>query len=560
MAETYFGKELRRLQRGLKPGGRRWVYVPYDQVTDSLGPLSRENPKNLGIVMVENPWKASRRPYHKQKLALILANLRHFALDQARRGVAIRHLVTRGPYRTALEPLSKELGSLQVMEPAERELRADLEPLVKAKRLEFLPHEGWLTTRDQFHSGAGESPPWRMDSFYRHMRRETGLLMKSGKPEGGKISFDPENRLAWKGDPPAPSPPAFPRDPIKEEVGRLIARVFSHHPGRLDLDHLPATASDAQKLWDWAKKNCLPLFGPYEDAMSTRSRGLFHTRLSSLINIHRLIPGNILKEVEKMKNPLASKEGFIRQVLGWREFVRHAHSATDGFRELPGEKPPVARVPGDGGYRIWAGKPWPSLHEPQDPDGGAEPNFLDCKMPLPPAYWGEKSGLACLDRVVEDVWAEGYSHHITRLMILSNLAALLDVRPREITDWFWVAYADAYDWVVEPNVLAMGTFAVGELMTTKPYISGAAYIDRMSDFCAECRFDPRKNCPVTHLYWAFLSRHERLLNKNPRLAMPFRSLTKRGVGLQKKDRAVFKMIQKLLPEGTAVRPEDLSEI
>jgi deoxyribodipyrimidine photolyase-related protein len=554
---SFFMQELIKSQPD--PRGRRWLYVPYDQITDRVGPLSRENPDNLGIVLVENPWKGSRRPYHRQKLALILANLRHFALEQSRRGIAVRHAVTRGPYRTALVPLVKELGPLQVMEPAERELRVDLEPLVKEKAIEFIPHEGWLTNRDQFFAGAGKSPPWRMDSFYRHMRRETGVLMKGAMPDGGKLSFDQENRLPWNGDPPAPSPPSFPRDPVKEEVGRLIEQVFSRHPGRLDLDHLPATAADARKLWDWAKKNCMPLFGPYEDAMSTRSRGLFHTRLSALLNIHRLIPRDILMEVEKMKIPLASKEGFIRQVLGWREFVRHAHSSTDGFRELPGGNPPVAKVPGDGGYRRWSGRPWPFSHNPKDPDGGAEPNFLDCKMPLPPAYWGEESGLACLDQVVTGVWAEGYSHHITRLMVLSNLATLLEVRPREITDWFWVAYTDAYDWVVEPNVLAMGTFAVGGLMTTKPYISGAAYIDRMSDFCRDCRFDPKRNCPITHLYWAFLARHGKLLRKNPRMAIPINSLMKRGKDLQKKDRAVFETLQKLLAAGDEVGPEDLSK-
>ena len=178
-------------------------------------------------------------------------------------------------------------------------------------------------------------------------------------------------------------------------------------------------------------------------------------------------------------------------------------------------------------------------------------------MNLSPAYWGRKSGLACLDHVVEGVWAEGYSHHIARLMVLCNLAALLDVRPREITDWFWVAYTDAYDWVVEPNVLAMGTFAVGDLMTTKPYISGAAYINRMSDFCPTCRFDPRKNCPITNLYWAFLSRHEKNFNKNPRLAIPMRSLARRRAELQEKDRAIFKILQEVLSKGNAVGPEDL---
>ena len=357
MAETYFGKELKRLQRGLPTRGRRWIYVPYDQMTDSVGPLSRENPNHLGIVLVENPWKASRRPYHKQKLALILANLRHFALEQAGRGVAVRHIVTRGPYRTALESLVKELGPFQAMEPAERELRADLEPLVKAEAVQFIPHEGWLTTRDQFFTSAGKTSPWRMDSFYRAMRRESGILMKGGKPEGGKISFDRENRLPWKGAPPSPKPPAFPRDPIKEEVGRLIEQTFSHHPGALDLAHLPATAADARNLWEWARKNCLPFFGPYEDAMSTLSTGLFHTRLSALLNIHRLTPRSILRDTERMEIPLASKEGFIRQILGWREFVRHIHMATDGFRRLPGGSRRLRQCPETAGIGNGAENP-----------------------------------------------------------------------------------------------------------------------------------------------------------------------------------------------------------
>ncbi len=176
---------------------------------------------------------------------------------------------------------------------------------------------------------------------------------------------------------------------------------------------------------------------------------------------------------------------------------------------------------------------------------------------FPRPIGGEKSGLTCLDRVVESVWAEGCSHHITRLMILSNLATLLDVKPREMTDWFWAAYTDAYDWVVEPNVLAMGAFDLGELMTTKPYLAGASYINSMSDFCTECRFDPRKNCPITPLYWAFLSRHERLLNKNPRLSAPMGSLARREAGLRSRDRAVFKILQELLSKGQEVGPEDL---
>jgi deoxyribodipyrimidine photolyase-related protein len=552
----YFKKELAKRQAD--PKGRRWLFVPYDQLTDQIGPLSREDPKNLGIVLVETPWKAARRPYHKQKLALILANLRHFGLEQADRGLAIRHVVGDGPYATALEPLIPELGPLRVMRPAERELRADLRKLVDQKSLQFIPHEGWLSTSEQFKESDPKASPWKMDTFYRFIRRTTGLLMEGEKPVGGRYSFDAANRLPWHGKPASPEPPSFPRDPIKEEVGELIGRTFARHPGQLDLDALPATQADAERLWSWAKTECLPLFGPYEDAMSHRSRGLFHTRISSLLNIHRLLPSRVISDVADMKLPLESKEGFIRQVLGWREFVHHVHESTDGFRNLPDGRMPVEKAPGDGGYERWAGKPWGSSKKVKGPDGGAAPSALGCDTPLPPAYWGEKSGLACLDTVVSDVWAEGYSHHITRLMILSNLATLLDVRPRELTDWFWVAYTDAYDWVVEPNVLGMGTYALGGLMTTKPYVSGAAYINRMSDYCSLCAFNPKTDCPFISLYWAFLGRHEAVLKTNPRLMMPMASLGKRRPFRRKQDEEVYKRVREILEKGEKVKPQNLA--
>ncbi|NIT96742.1 MAG: deoxyribodipyrimidine photolyase, partial [Actinobacteria bacterium] len=195
--------------------------------------------------------------------------------------------------------------------------------------------------------------------------------------------------------------------------------------------------------------------------MSTRSTGLFHTRISSLLNLHRLHPGRVVREVAELDVPLASREGFIRQVLGWREFVRHVHVATDGLRRIPDQAVESRAAPGDAGYERWAGQPWAGS-APGGIDGGAAPSLLGADGPLPPAFWGTPSGLHCLDSVVSDVWREGWSHHITRLMVLSNLATLLDVEPRELADWFWVAYTDAYDWVVEPNVLGMGTFAAGD--------------------------------------------------------------------------------------------------
>jgi deoxyribodipyrimidine photolyase-related protein len=165
--------------------------------------------------------------------------------------------------------------------------------------------------------------------------------------------------------------------------------------------------------------------------------------------------------------------------------------------------------------------------------------------------------LACLDHVVSTVWEDGYSHHITRLMILSNLATLLDVQPRQLTDWFWVAYTDAYDWVVEPNVLGMGTFALGEMMITKPYVSGAAYINRMSDYCGACAFNPKTNCPITPLYWAFLARHQEKLRDNPRLRMPYVSLKKRSQGQLGKDQATFQVLRDALLAAERVAPQGM---
>jgi len=505
------------------PAGRRWLYVPADQLTDRVGPLATEPPGELGIVLLETLWRPRPRVDHKQKLALALASLRHFALEQARRGVAIRYEVGDAPYAELLEPVARELGGLRMMEAAEYEMRESLEPLVQSGLIEVLPNETWMTSRAQFVETFAESGRWRMDAFYRRVRRDSGILMESGKPVGGRFSFDPENRRRWSGEPPAPEPPRFPVDAIKREVADLIDGSLGHHPGRLDPARLPATRADAETLWSWALEACLPCFGPFEDAMSVDSRNLFHTRVSALLNNGRLLARRLVEDVLALDIPIASQEGFIRQVMGWREFMRHVHAETDGFRRLPSH---------------------------------GQPNALGAREPLPPAYWGTPSGLFCLDRVVEDVWETGYGHHITRLMVLSNLATLLAVDPRELTDWFWVAYVDAYDWVVEPNVLGMGTFALGDLFMTKPYVSGAAYIHRMSDYCDSCRFSPKKDCPITDLYWDFLARHEKALEGNPRMAMPLRSLARRSEERRKRDRATRLWAQRTLTEGRRLSPEE----
>jgi deoxyribodipyrimidine photolyase-related protein len=532
------------------------LYVPYDQLSDGIGPLSREEPGELGIVLIEAPAKAARRPYHKQKLALVLANQRHFALEQAARGVAVRYEVAKTDYASTLRELSVELGVLRTMDPAERELRHELAPLVAQGIVQIVPHEGWLSHREEFLAGVGRAPPYRMDAFYRALRTRTGILMAGGKPEGGKFSFDALNRRPYRGQPKAPTRPSFVPDEITTEVCALIERQFAHHPGQLRPAQLPATKADAEALWRFALDQCIPLFGPFEDAMAKDEDTLFHTCISPLLNLHRLLPARVVSDVATLAHvPLESREGFVRQVLGWREFVRHVHVETDGFRTLPDGPAPTQTSPGDGGHGRWQGKPWPGAEAPGH--GGAAPSVLGADMPIPPAYWGTPSGLACLDHVVASVFRDGFSHHITRLMVLSNLGTLLGIRPRDLTDWFWVAYIDAYDWVVEPNVLGMGTFAVGELMTTKPYVSGAAYLHKMSDYCGSCAFDPKKNCPITRLYWAFLGRHADRFAKNPRTSGPVASLRRRSEADRAEDARVFESMRSLLARGERITEASL---
>lgn len=542
-----------------------WIWAPYDQLTADVGPLATADPATTGVLLVESPWKAAQRPYHRTKLVQVLASGRHFALELAERGFAVRVETAHTPYAQHLAGAVARLGPLTVMAPAERELRHELAPLVADGRIVVVPHGGWLTTRAEFLASASRTgrPPWRLDSFYKHVRQRSGVLMtRSGQPEGGRYSFDADNRERWSGEPPAAVPPRFVVDPITAEVCELVATRFAHHPGEVDLPALATTRAEVEALWAWAKSQCLTHFGPYEDAMSRASTTLFHTRISPLLNLHRLLPARVVAEVAGLDAPLASREGFVRQVLGWREFVHHVHDETDGLRRLGGPgsaaSPVTAGGPGDGGYARWAGRPWPRAPEPLA-EGGAAPNALGAETPLPPTYWGAPSGLACLDTVVQSVWREGYSHHITRLMILASWATLLDVSPRELTDWFWVAYADAYDWVVEPNVLGMGTFAAGPLMTTKPYVSGSAYVKRMSDYCRGCAFDPDATCPMTRLYWSFLRRHADTLEDVARVGPALATARRRSATDVAHDERVRTRVREVLGAGRRLAPSELAD-
>ena len=530
-----------------------WILVLPDQLNLLLGPVSRADRHRSGIVLVESGEWLSRRPYHRQRLAWILLSQRAFAIEASDSGFDVR--VIRGdlPMVDLLRGVLAETGPLVAMEPAEREMRAEFAPLVSEGSLRFESHDGFMTSAADL-DAARTSEGWRMDRFYQHVRKRTGVLMERGKPLGGKYSFDADNRKRWDGSPPAPTPPAFPGSLLREEVEREISQRFASHPGTLEISSIPVTAAEIERMWQWAQRSCLPHFGPYEDAMSRKSRGVFHTRLSPLMNLHRILPGRVVADALALDLPLASKEGFVRQILGWREFVYQVHRATDGFRATAGAGEEPLPAPGDGGFARWTGKPWkPRWASPAGIDGGARPNRLGADLGLPPAWWGKPSGLACLDHVVGDVWEEGWSHHITRLMVLANLATLLGVSPRELCDWFWIAYVDAWDWVVEPNVLAMGTYGF-DGMTTKPYVSGSAYLEKMGDSCGGCAFTPGRDCPIGPLYWAFLSRNDAALCDNPRMKLALASARGRSAEAKASEMARFVAVRDVLIRGRPLVP------
>ncbi len=517
--------------------GRRWIHVPYDQLDATRSLLAQSDPRETVLAFVESREKALRRPYHRQKLALLLSNQRHFALEMAERGFAIAYHAGDGSFGEGLERLWKlhAFSRIEVMRPAERELREDLaRARARGVPLHERPNTLWLTTEEDFRAAFSAGPPYRMDAFYRHVRRAHGVMMSRGKPEGGRFSFDGENRQAYRGQPPAPRTPSFAPDEITREVLDLVATRFPHAFGSLEGFAWPCDAAQAEASWTHALTEGLPHFGPYEDALCESEPDLFHARISPLANLGRITPHRMVNEVcegfRAGRIPLASAEGFVRQVLGWREFVRHVHEATDGFRALA-------------------------------KDGA--PDHLGATEPLPPTYWGDApSGLRCLDGVTAQVRARGWSHHIARLMVLCNVANLLGVSPRALTDWFWVAYVDAYDWVVEPNVLGMGTFADGGLMTTKPYVSGAAYLKKMGDSCGRCRFDasgrdPSRPCPLTPLYWNFLSRNEGTLERVDRLAVPLAAMRKRTDAQRAHGARVREGVLRALRAG-AVVPADVA--
>ncbi|WP_425230571.1 cryptochrome/photolyase family protein [Sphingomonas sp.] len=482
------------------------VLVPIlgDQLSLSISALDGADPAATIVLLMEAADETTYVRHHQAKLAYILSAMRHHADALRAAGWRVDHvrLDDHGNSGSFTGEIARAVQRhsptrIVVTEAGEWRVAAMLDQwqTLFGLPVDIRPDTRFLASHADFAEWA-ERQPGRlvMEGFYREMRVRYGLLMAGAKPVGDRWNFDKENRKPAQADLLMPRPLAFAPDAITREVIDLVAARFSGNPGSLDGFDWAVTAADAQAQAAYFFAHALPQFGAYEDAMLTGERHLWHSILSPYINSGLLDPLDLCRRAEAEyragRAPLNSVEGYVRQILGWREYMRGIY-----WREGPNY---VAR------------------------------NFLGHTRNLPGWYWTGVTDLFCLRESIGQTLATAHAHHIQRLMVTGSFALLIGADPAQVHRWYLEVYLDAYEWVELPNTLGMSQFGDGGLLGTKPYVSSAAYIDRMSDYCGHCRYDPKQRlgpdaCPFNALYWDFHARHEDKLRSNPRLRGPYRT-------------------------------------
>lgn len=455
------------------------------------------------VLMIETRARRQRLPYHPQKQVLVLSAMRHYAQELRARGLDVDYRqspsLVAGLADHFRQHQPEKLFTMEASEYAARQfqrqrLQALLEELLPGTSLHLLPNTQFLIGRFNPYPAPGKRVV--MENFYREMRRHFQVLIEpDGEPSGGRWNFDEENRKPLPVRITLPEPDGWEPDEttrqvmaeIEAEVGAVNSADDRAGWGTGNF-RWPVTRQQAREALDLFIARRLADFGPYEDAMTTRSATLFHSLLSPLLNLGLLDPLEVVRAAERAwregRAPINSVEGFIRQILGWREFIY---------------------------WQYWQQMP-----------GLATANHWQMTRPLPDFFWNGRTEMNCLRKVIRRVLDDGYSHHIERLMIICNYCLLAGIEPRQVAHWFNALYIDAFDWVVLPNVIGMGLNADGGKIATKPYLASANYINRMSDYCGDCRFDRKARtgpdaCPFNRLYWNFLIEHEAALRANPRL-------------------------------------------
>jgi deoxyribodipyrimidine photolyase-related protein len=477
-----------------------------DQCTRALSALDALDPATDTVLLMEVQAECTHVPHHPQKIVLVLSAMRHFARALAARGVAVDHVRLEDPANThsfagevARAVARHRPSRIVATHPGEWRVLADMQGWQAATGVpvEIRADDRFLCSLPRFRTWAAERRQYRMEFFYREMRRETGLLMDGDAPAGGRWNFDAENRSALPQGVVPPPPRRFPPDAITREVMALVASRFGAHFGDVEGFAWPVTAKDAAAALDAFIADRLPLFGDYQDAMAAGQPTMFHALVSTSLNVGLLDPLQACRAAERAwregRAPLNAAEGFIRQILGWREYVRGIY-----WHLMPGY---------------------------------ARGNALEAHRPLPGFYWGGETTMRCIAQVVAQTRDLAYAHHIQRLMVTGNFALLAGLDPAEVNAWYLAVYADAFDWVELPNTQGMAIHADGGVMASKPYAASGAYINRMSDYCGGCAHDPKqatgaRACPFNYLYWDFMARHADRFAKNPRMAMPLRTLAK----------------------------------
>lgn len=487
---------------------RRLVLVLGDQLTFDNPALAGFDPGCDRVLMIEAASEATQVWSHRARIALFLSAMRHFRQALADRGWPCDYLALDDEslpadfaQRLAGALRARRPQVLAVCEPGEWRMDELLQAQAREAGvpLERLEDTHFLCSRSAFARWAAGRRELRMEYFYREMRRRHGVLMQGDQPAGERWNFDADNRQGFgaRGPGLVPPPLRFEPDAITREVLALVAARFADHPGSLDSFAWPVTREQALALLHDFIEARLPDFGPFQDAMWTGLPWGWHALLSTSLNLHLLHPREVIDAAEcawrEQGVPLASVEGFIRQVLGWREFIRGVY-----WLDMPGLR---------------------------------EANHFDHHQPLPAWYWTGDTRMACMREVVGQTLAHGYAHHIQRLMVTGQFALLAGLSPQAVADWYLAMYVDAIEWVELPNVAGMALFANGGRFTSKPYVASGQYVARMSNYCEGCAYRPQQRhgqgaCPMTTFYWAFLDRHEEALARNPRTALMVRNVAR----------------------------------
>jgi deoxyribodipyrimidine photolyase-related protein len=488
---------------------RRLVLVLGDQLNRDSAAFDGFDPERDAALMIEAKHEACYVPQHKQRLLLFFSAMRHFRDELRERGFIVHYAeldakqnrgsfgeeVPRWIHKTRAE-------TLVVAQPGDYRVRAELRGALRGEdcSLDVRPDRHFLCSEEQFATFAEGRKRLLLESFYRDMRRRHEVLLEpDGGPVGGRWNYDADNRESFgeHGPPDIKAPRSFRWDETTREVARLVDRTFPESPGQTGGFDLPVTRRQARAALRDFVEHRLADFGRYQDAMARGRPYLYHSRLSSSLNLHLLDSRDAIARAIAAGEggaPLNSVEGFVRQVLGWREYVRGVY-----WHEMPD-------------------------YETR--------NELEADLPVPAFLWTAETEMACLRESVGQLIEHAYAHHIQRLMVLGLFCLLLGARPRDVNRWHLSMYADAVDWVSLPNVLGMSQYADGGLLATKPYCASGAYIERMSDYCGDCRFHPRRAtgedaCPFTTLYWDFLSRHRSRLQGNRRMQLQLSNLDRK---------------------------------